>query len=95
MKLERPLAQDVEGRLELEAVLEEVDPREDVEAEPRPRHGDDEAADVAEVADVVGADEGEEDEVVLLALVLVHRRDLVRGADHGIVGAPAGRDGRG
>ena len=37
---------------------------------------------------VVSLDEGEEDVVVLLALVLVHCRDLVRLADQWVVGAP-------
>ena len=37
---------------------------------------------------VVSLDKGEEDVVVLLALVLVHCRDLVRLADQWVVGAP-------
>jgi hypothetical protein len=39
------------------------------------------------MSDIVGFDEGQEDEVVLLTLVLIDCRDLVRLADQGIVGA--------
>jgi len=39
------------------------------------------------MSDIVGFDEGQEDEVVLLTLVLINCRDLVRLADQGIVGA--------
>jgi hypothetical protein len=53
--------------------------------EPGSRHGDDEAPNVAEVTDVVGLDQRQEDVVVLLALVLVHRRDLVGLADQRVV----------
>jgi hypothetical protein len=56
--------------------------------EPGSRHGDDETSNVAEVTHVVGLDQGQEDVVVLLALVLVHRRDLVGLADQRVVGAP-------
>jgi hypothetical protein len=51
------------------------------------RHSDDEAAHVAQMADIVGAHEREEDVVVLLALVLVHGGDFVRQADERVVGA--------
>jgi len=39
------------------------------------------------MSDIVGFDEGQEDEVVLLTLVLIDCRDLVRLADQGVVGA--------
>ena len=44
------------------------------------------------MSDVVRLDEGEEDVVVLLALVLVHSSDLVRFADQRIVCAPTTGD---
>ena len=40
------------------------------------------------MSNVVGLDEGQQDVVVLLALVLVHGGDLVRLADQRVVGTP-------
>jgi hypothetical protein len=56
--------------------------------EPGSRHGNDEASNVAEVTHVVGLDQRQEDVVVLLALVLVHGRDLMGLADQRVVRAP-------
>ncbi len=53
--------------------------------EPSSRHGDNKASNVAEVTDVVGLDQRQEDVVVLLALVLVHGSDLVWLADQRVV----------
>ena len=55
---------------------------------PCSRHRDNETANIAEMSNVVGLDEGQQDVVVLLALVLVHGGDLVRLADQRVVGTP-------
>ena len=87
VELQRPPHENAEGRLQFETVLEEADPGKDVEAEAGAGHGHHQTADIAQVADIVGAHQGEEDVVVLLALVLVHGGNLVGQADERVVGA--------
>eukprot|EP00053_Salpingoeca_punica_P019720 m.201633 g.201633 ORF g.201633 m.201633 type:complete len:552 (-) comp17708_c0_seq2:3265-4920(-) len=82
-----PHQQLLEHGLQLEARLKQRLPAKDVEAQARAGDGDDEAADVADVADVRCADEGEEDVVVLRALVLVDRLDLGREAEERVAAA--------
>lgn len=77
-ELRRQLEELLERRLHLVALLEELLAAEDVQPEARARHGDDEAADVAEVAHDPRAHEREQHVVVLLPLELVHRRHLRR-----------------
>eukprot|EP00324_Dicrateria_rotunda_P007605 CAMPEP_0206174742 /NCGR_PEP_ID=MMETSP1474-20131121/52950_1 /ASSEMBLY_ACC=CAM_ASM_001110 /TAXON_ID=97495 /ORGANISM="Imantonia sp., Strain RCC918" /LENGTH=247 /DNA_ID=CAMNT_0053584497 /DNA_START=283 /DNA_END=1024 /DNA_ORIENTATION=+ len=83
LQLVGPLEQLREGGLQLDAALEERAAAEDVEAEARARHRDHEAADVADVPDRLCAHEREEDEVILLPLELVRRRDLGGRAEEG------------
>jgi len=75
--------------LELETVLEQTDPGEDVETQPSSGHGDHQSPDVPQVADIVCPDKREEDVVVLLALVLVHSSNLVRHSYQGVPGTPS------
>ena len=87
MQLQGSLGENVEGGLQLEAVLEEIDPGKDIEAESGTRHGHDQTSNISQVTHVEGADQGEENVVVLLTLKFVHRRDLVRNSDHLVVPA--------
>ena len=68
---------DIKGGSELETRLEEVHAAKDVETESSARQGDDETAYISKMADVFGANQREDDEVVLLTLVLVHGGDFV------------------
>ena len=86
MEEERALGKNVECRLQLEAVLEKCDSGKDIQAEPGSGHGDDQPANIAQVADVVGPHKGEEDEVILLALILVHSGNLVGHPYQRVVG---------
>ena len=76
VQLKRSLRQLVEGRRQLEAVLEQRDPSEHVEAEARTGHGDDETTDVAQMAHGFCLDQRQQNVVVLLTLVTIHRRHL-------------------
>ena len=87
MQLQGSLGENVEGGLQLEAVLEEIDSGKDIEAESGTRHGHDQTSNISQVTHVEGADQGEENVVVLLTLKFVHRRDLVRNSDHLVVPA--------
>mmetsp|Transcript_24880 Transcript_24880/g.56748 ORF Transcript_24880/g.56748 Transcript_24880/m.56748 type:complete len:356 (-) Transcript_24880:336-1403(-) len=90
----RSLREQVHGPLQLVAAREDVPAAHDVQAEPRPGHRDDEAADVPQVSHRPGPHEGQDDDVVLLPLVLVDRRHGPRGdAGEGrVLSAPLGED---
>ena len=66
----------LEGGLQLVAVGEQRQAAENIEAQAGTAHGYDEATNVSQVADRACTDEREQDVVVLLALVLVHRLHL-------------------
>ena len=86
MEQQRSFGEDVESRLQLETVLEECDAGKDIEAESCPGHGDNQPAHISQVTNVVGPHEGEEDVIILLALVLVHSGNLVRHPYQRVVG---------
>mmetsp|Transcript_13939 Transcript_13939/g.31586 ORF Transcript_13939/g.31586 Transcript_13939/m.31586 type:complete len:271 (-) Transcript_13939:13-825(-) len=91
-ELSGALREAAEDRRQLEAVLEDREAPEDVEAEPRTAHRDDESPHVAKVADVVGPNERDDDEVVLLTLEPVDRGNLVRLAEQWVPSAALPND---
>ena len=66
--------------LQLKAVLEQTDSGEHIETQPRPGHCHHQSPHISQVTYIVGPDQGEEDVVILLTLVLVHCCYLVRHA---------------
>ena len=82
-----PLSELPKYRRQLEAAIEERATADDVEAETRATHGDNEAANVAQMADHPRSHEREDHIIVLLALILVDRRDGARHADERMLGA--------
>ena len=53
MYLQWSAHENVEGGLKLEAVLEEVDAREHIEAEARPRHGHHQSSHIPQMTNVI------------------------------------------
>jgi hypothetical protein len=66
----------VYSRCQFKAVVEEADPRKDVEAKPGSRHGHYETSHVAKVPHCLGPHQTQQYVVVLLTLIFIHRCHL-------------------
>ena len=76
MQLLGPGQQLLHGGPQLIAVGKELCPAKDVQPQASPGHGHHQPAHIPDVPHCPGAHQGEQDVVVLLALVLVHSRYL-------------------
>ena len=72
----RPLAHQFECGLQLGATAEEAGPGQHIEPQPSSRHRHYQSTHIPQMADVLGTHQGEDDIVILLPLVAVHRGHL-------------------
>ena len=81
MQVIRSFSENVERRFQLETVPEQPDACKDVQAQPRPGHGDDQTPHVTQMAHVLRLDQTEQNVVILLSLKLVYGGDFMRPAN--------------